>query len=181
MKNLVLPIPVLAELSVDLLEFYKKAELKLTVKVQVVENRTLFTANISGDLETINFPEISQNPVREHGLWEIGCFELFVNGEGNSYTEYNFGFSRNYEIIDFTNYRLGQARPEINNPPKIVCEFRGDEFVQVVEFSENIISDNLFSLTAVVKLKDGAFLYFANRHCGKEANFHLESARELRL
>ena len=106
---------------------------------------------------------------------------MFVSGEDGSYTEYNLGFCQNYEVLEFSGYRESRPRPEIVNPPKITAQIENGEFLLTAEFCEDIISNKLFSLTAVVKLNDGTFLHFANKHCGPKHDFHLERARELKL
>lgn len=193
MKNLILPALVStavllgcsdnndAVLNVNLTEFNGKTDLKITVNVERTNSRIVLTGTIAGNLENIAFPEIQENPERQHYLWTIGAFEMFVSGKDGAYIEYNFGFNQNYEQINLTGYRTGQSLPEIKNPPKITSRFEDGKFVQVVEFSEDVIGNSKFSLTAVVILKDGTELYFSNNHCGTKPDFHLECARNLTL
>ena len=179
MKNL-----VSKELNVKLVEFDDKTDLQVAVKVKRINNKIILEGSITGKretLENIDFPEIWAESGRQHYLWNLGAFEMFVSGRDGAYTEYNFGFNRNYEQINLTGYREGQTLPEIKNPPIITAEFREGVFVQVVEFSEDVIGDNPFSLTATIKLRDGTELFFSNSHCGEAPNFHLECARVLRL
>ncbi|MDR0304215.1 MAG: hypothetical protein LBH98_05525 [Chitinispirillales bacterium] len=166
---------------IELTEFENKSYLKIDAEIKNTANKTVFSAKISGDISGIDFPEISRFTKRKNELWTIGCFEIFVNKKNNSYTEYNLGFDQNFEIFNFSDYRSNQSLSEIGAPPKIICETKNDSFAQFVEFPENIISENLFSITAVIKLSDGNFLYFANKHCGQEADFHLKNARILKL
>ena len=163
--------------NIELVEFENKSNLKVTVEIQSTVGKTLFSASISGDLSDIDFPEISQIPTRKNELWTTGCFEIFVSKTGNSYAEYNLGFDGNWECFNFSDYRANQSRPQVGAPPKITCTITGDLFTQIVEFQEDIISQNSFSITAVIKLKSGDFLYFANKHCGEKPDFHLEAAR----
>jgi len=166
---------------IELAEFENKSDLKVGVQIQNIADKTKFSAKILGDLSSIDFPKISSISERKNELWTIGCFEIFVSGKGNAYTEYNLGFDQNWEVFSFSNYRAEQSHPQIKIPPKITCKTENRVFTQVVEFDENIINGNLFSITAVVKLSNGGFLYFANRHCGQQADFHIESARILKL
>ncbi|MDR2970796.1 MAG: hypothetical protein LBU83_02530 [Bacteroidales bacterium] len=170
------------KLDVELFEFGNESRLKVAAQVQNIENKIILRATISGDLSNIDFPIVSQTPRRMHGLWEIGVFEIFVSGKGSAYTEYNFGFNRHYEIFSFLDYRQHQTPPpSIDNPPKITVETKDGAFTLHVELSEDIVSDNLFSIAAAIKLKNGSVLYFANAHCGDKADFHLERARTLRM
>lgn len=163
--------------TIELTEFFGNSKLKITVKIQ---NKTKFFTQITGDLSIMNFPEISSIPTRKNELWTIGCFEFFISKKDNSYTEYNFGFCTNWECFEFDDYKQNQTRPQII-PPKITCKTEEDKFIQIIEFQEDIISENLFSITAAIKLKNGNFLYFANKHCGQKPDFHLKSARNLKL
>jgi len=171
---------------IELTEFYGKSTLKITAEMENAsvftsfQNKYKFIAQISGDLSLIDFPEITPIPARKNELWTIGCFEIFVSKKDNSYTEHNFGFCTNWECFDFDDYRKNQSRPQLFEP-KITCKTETNKFTQIVEFHEKTISQNQFSITAVVKLKNGDFLYFANKHCGQTPDFHLKSARNLKL
>jgi hypothetical protein len=168
-------------LKIELFDFNNESHLKVNAKVQNIENKTVLLANISGNLSDIDFPKISHPPKREYGLWTTGCLEIFVSGKGASYTEYNFGFNQNYEMFTLTDYREYQDPPKITITPKITIDIKDGLFTQRVELPKNIISDNPFSITAAIKLKNGSALYFANKHCGEKADFHLEGARVLRM
>ena len=165
--------------SIELLEFENKSYLKVTAEIQNVAGKTLFSASISGDFSDIDFPEISQVPSRKNELWTIGCFEIFVSKTGDSYAEYNLGFDQNWECFNFSDYRENQSRPQVSAIPKIKCKIIDNLFTQTVEFQEDIILQNSFSITAIIKLKNGNFLYFANKHCGEKPDFHLKAARVL--
>jgi len=164
--------------KIELTEFSGESALKITAEIQ---NKTRLLAEISGDLSIIDFPEISPIPARKNGLWTIGCFEMFISKNGNSYTEYNFGFDENWECFEFSDYRTAKPQALEIVEPKITCKTENDKFTQIVEFQKDIISKNFFSITAAIKLKNGDFLYFANKHCGQNPDFHLKSARSLKL
>jgi len=166
---------------IELAEFENKSDLKICVQIQKIADKTKFSAKISGDLSCVDFPKISDTSARKNELWTIGCFEIFVGGKDNAYTEYNLGFDQNWELFSFSDYRVGQSRSQVEISPKIVCETENGVFTQTVEFCEDIINGNLFSITAVIKLSNGSFLYFANKHCGQKPDFHLKSARILKL
>lgn len=162
---------------VNLTDFGNKSPLKVAVEI----DKTGLVAKISGDISEIDFPTISNVPTRQNELWTIGCFEIFISQDGDSYNEYNFGFNQNWECFNFLSYRKNQSRPHVAAPPKITCEITQNLFTQKVEFAENIISENLFSVTAAIKLKNGDFLYFANKHCGENADFHIAEARVVNI
>lgn len=166
--------------TIELTEFFGKSALKLNVQIQ---NKKKFLLQISGSSDEIDFPQISTISSRKNELWTSGCFEIFVsnNYNDNSYTEYNFGFCTNWECFEFSDYRQNQVRPQINFSPKIICETENGNFIQIVKLQKDIISGNNFSLTCAIKLKDGSFLYFANKHCAKNPDFHQKSARCLKL
>jgi hypothetical protein len=168
-------------ISVELADFYGQSNLEINVQVRNISKRTMLSASITGNLSDIDFPQASQPSSRKNELWTVGCFEIFVSQEGNAYTEYNLGFDQNWEMFEFQNYRTGKICSKVKNPPKITCKIRGDMFTQDVEFSKDIIGDRRFSLATAVKLSNGNFLYFADKHCGQKPDFHLESARTLRL
>jgi len=168
-------------INIELTEFENKSDLKVGVQIRNIAGKTNFSAKISGDLSDVDFPKISDNSARKNELWTIGCFEIFVSAKDNAYTEYNLGFDQNWEVFAFSDYRAGQNRPQIEIPPKITCGFENGTFTQTAEFCEDIIKGNLFSITAVIKLSDGSFLYFANKHCGQKPDFHINGARILKL
>jgi hypothetical protein len=165
----------------ELKEFENKSDLKVDVEIRNITGKTELSAKICGDISDIDFPKISDVGMRKNGLWLIGCFEIFVSRGDDAYTEYNLGFDKNWEIFNFSHYRSGQKRPQIKAAPNIICKLENDSFTQVVDFYEDIIAGNFFSITAVVKLFDGGYLYFANKHCGQKPDFHIKDARILKL
>ena len=159
--------------KIELKDFGNKSDLKVVVEI----DKTVFIASISGNISNIDFPPIEKEPKRKNELWTIGCFEIFVSLAGNSYNEYNFGFDECWECFNFTDYRRDKTRQQFGAPPKITCSIAESSFTQHVEFNEDIICCNAFSITAVIKLKNGEFLYFAEKHCGDKPDFHLAELR----
>ena len=62
-------------------------------------------------------------PWRADELWRTTCFEAFLRPAGEkSYREWNFAPSGNWAAYDFTAYREGMNRAEVDSPPYIRME-----------------------------------------------------------
>ena len=114
-------------------------------------------------------------------MWKNTCFEFFL-GIKNSpiYWEFNLSPSGDWNIYHFDDYRQSmQLENKVESLPFNILrdsnalylglEFNLDGLVSIIENFD-------ISITTVIKSKEGNISYWALKHCGKEADFHLRDS-----
>ena len=165
------------------LQPFKPTKIDLQMAGNVSRKNNILTVNFAlrGDLEKIEIPDTAKIPTRKYGLWEATCFEFFLGMEGsNRYWEFNISPSGDWNMFRFENYREGMIEDTIiKSLPFNILRDSNALFLSTdldmyrlapVEFSFKI------STTAVIKDKEGNISYWAVKHCGEEADFHLRDS-----
>lgn len=63
---------------------------------------------VAGDRSDIVMPPVSDQPTRQHDLWQHTCFEFFVGLTGRDrYWEFNLSPAGHWNIYSFESYRQG--------------------------------------------------------------------------
>jgi hypothetical protein len=166
-------------------------QIRFHVDVQVETKGSEISLEYSciGDLTTLLMPDKKKEPIRSDYLWEHTCFEAFIAiGKNTSYWELNVSPSGDWNLYRFTDYRNGQEREDaiiaISSHLFIKAKNR---FKLEVKLDLNSIlkKDSLnnlqLGLTAVIEEKDHLKTYWALRHCGKQADFHIRDSFILEL
>ena len=156
----------------------KKIEIKGSI--HKIENRFQVVFTLLDPHELVILPTIKRENQRVQGLWNETCFEFFITDQSHKYAEGNFTLDFGWNVFWFHSYRqtplsefaihenqnpirdiyLSQRKSQIvvNVPPELIEKFNKQEMK--------------FSLTTVVKLKNGNTLYYALSHKDKNPNFH---------
>jgi len=158
-----------------------KNDLQITGEIIRDENVLTIHYRLKGDLEKIEIPAVEKLPIRKNELWENTCFEFFL-GIKNSpiYWEFNLSPSGDWNIYHFDDYRQSmQLENKVESLPFNILrdsnalylglEFNLDGLVSIIENLD-------VSATTVIKSKEGDISYWASKHCGKEADFHLRDS-----
>jgi hypothetical protein len=112
-------------------------------------------------------------PLRRDGLWQTTCCELFIKGEGESYTEYNFAPTSEWAAYRFSGYRQNDGWLEFDEPPMVIGPaaklgyFRLDAIIRLDRCDELIIG-----LSAIIEEIDGTKSYWALAHPPGPPDFH---------
>lgn len=118
-------------------------------------------------------------PQRTDGLWKTTCFELFVQGEGTSYREYNLSPSGAWAAYDFDRPRIGMR----DAPAEIDMELSSDD--RLLSLTAKIIAQvpnpARVGVCAVIAERDGALRYWAAAFPPGPPDFHAEATRALLL
>jgi len=133
---------------------------------------------LSGKLDDLRLP-LPAAQARHDGLWQTTCFELFVQGAGSSYREYNFSPSSAWAAYGFESYRAGM-RDLDTDTPKISARREADRFVLSVELAIGPDAQAI-GLSAVIEEADGTKSYWALAHPPGKPDFHHADCFALRL
>jgi hypothetical protein len=111
-------------------------------------------------------------PLRADGLWEHGCFELFVRPDGGKrYFEFNFALDGRWAAYAFDDYRAGRRDLPLAKSPEIL--WNGKRCIAKLDLSELPPRPWHVNLAAVVEERDGRKSYWAVHPTrGREPDFH---------
>lgn len=127
-----------------------------------------------------------REPRRADGLWRHTCFECFVAGVGEGYSEFNFAPSGEWAAYAFTGYRRAESLPPGFEPHIAV-----KRAAFVLELRAVVPRASLpprsaahpwrIGLAAVVEHTTGDVSYWALRHAPGKPDFHHREAFALTL
>lgn len=108
-------------------------------------------------------------PERTDGLWLSTCFELFVKGGDEGYTEFNFAPSTRWAAYRFTGYRQDMSEIELVTPHILAIE----SGIQVeMEYPVDDSADIRLGLSAIIEELDGTKSCWALAHPPGRPDFH---------
>jgi hypothetical protein len=159
-----------------------KIDLQITGEISRENNILTFRFVLKGDLEKIEFPKTANIPIRKNELWQTTCFEIFVGIENSTrYWEFNISPSGDWNVYRFDNYRQGMQ--EETKVESLACYIYSESRnlllgTDAFDLRKLASKDENFkvSITTVVKEKNGNISYWALKHCGEEADFHLRDS-----
>lgn len=142
------------------------ADARVSVHVEQRGSSLHLTYRLSGDLSDIIIPPPAP-PIRTDELWRTTCFELFIQGEGASYREFNFSPSSAWAAYHFDGYREGMRVAEQEKP-----EVRWSDGALEVGLPVQLFGNERIGLSAVVELTGGERLFYALAHPPGVPDFH---------
>ena len=159
-----------------------KIDAKITSEITQDNHIINFRHELKSDIKKLDVPQIADKEARKDELWQTTCFELFIGIENSPrYWEFNISPSGDWNVYRFDDYRQRMQEESKVESLNIYID-RGfyDLLVGVDKFDlRNLTSENCnfnVSMTAVVKEKTGNISYWALKHCGEEADFHLRDS-----
>lgn len=166
------------------LQPFKPANIDLQITGEVSRNNHILTVHyaLKGDLEKIEIPPVGDKQNRKDELWKTTCFEFFL---GKNYTtqywEFNLAPSGDWNIYRFEDYRKTmELENRVNSLPFNILRDNNALYLglelDLHELSTTIVNNFDVAITAVIKHKDGNISYWAVKHCGEEADFHLRDS-----
>lgn len=158
-----------------------KTDLQITGEITRDNNILTVHYKLKGDLERIEIPTVEKLPIRKNELWETTCFEFFLGLKDSPfYWEFNLSPSGDWNIYFFEDYRqLMELEYKVESLPFNLLRDSNALYLRLQFNLDCIISiiENLdVSITTVIKSKEGDISYWALKHCGKEADFHLRDS-----
>lgn len=143
-----------------------------------VEGGVVATFRVSGDLSRLVLPA-PDAPERADDLWKTTCFELFVEGEGAAYREYNFSPSTRWAAYEFADYRQpsGNAETQVD----IACSSNSKQFTLTAKIGSEVANPARVGLSAVIEESDGVIRYWAAAFAPGKPDFHARATRALLL
>lgn len=88
-------------LSSPLVSF--KSDMKLAGELFFNEKSARLTFKVSGEIP--QRPSLLSPPMRQTGLWQRDCIELFLLKENGAYEEWNFSLEKEWDCFEFSSYR----------------------------------------------------------------------------
>ncbi|WP_310428280.1 DOMON-like domain-containing protein [Chamaesiphon sp. VAR_48_metabat_135_sub] len=136
---------------------------------------------LQGDLSSVSIAAPVNKPSRQFYLWEATCFEFFLGVPGNrNYWEFNLSPSGDWNVFRLDDYRQG-LRDEIAFTS---LPFTVDRSINLIGLKlafdlSGIMPIDLsieIAIATVIKSTQGEMSYWALKHSGKEADFHLRDS-----
>jgi hypothetical protein len=136
---------------------------------------------ITGDLDQIVIPPIQLAPSRQFGLWETTCCEFFIAPvDSAEYWEVNLSPSGDWNVFHLDDYRQGLVEEvKIVHLPSVTRIERDRLTLSTqIELPTGINAANSIdlSITTVIATPTGNISYWAIRHAGSQADFHLRDS-----
>ena len=157
------------------------SELQITGSVTRNNNILVISYALQGDLNNIQISKAVDIPKRKNELWEETCFEFFLGINGSPrYWEFNLSPSGHWNIYKFDNYRQGmQEETAIQLLPfNIQHQLDYLQLTLKLDLAKIITAEQDLDLAiaTVIKDTDGEITYWALKHCGEQADFHLRDS-----
>lgn len=141
---------------------------------------------VQGTTDDLLVPEI-RSSMREHGLWQHTCFELFARSDtGTRYREFNLSPSTCWAAYDFDDYRSGMKDAPGVAPPSIRIEklpqqFSLEALLPCAALTGTSTQTVHLGLAAVLEHRDRRKSYWALVHPAEKPDFHHPGAFTLAL
>ncbi|MCI0506360.1 MAG: DOMON-like domain-containing protein [Gammaproteobacteria bacterium] len=155
----------------------KNLPVSLAGSLLLRNNKISIWYRLTGDINVINFPDISLRPSRKDQLWHSTCFELFAGPAGQpGYWEYNLSPSHDWAVFGFTDYRQNKTdEPAISEIDVNTAFDNGREFNlnTILTLPDALAGHRLdIGISSVIQDKMGNLYYYALSHAGEQPDFH---------
>lgn len=134
-------------------------------------NSLWLTYLIEAPAEKLIIPKPAK-PRRTDGLWQTTCLEMFVAGDGESYSEFNFSPSGEWAAYGFAEYRGTPEPTYFDKPPE--AHFHDERHYWMLSAGVHwaVPAGARIGLSAVIEETDGTKSYWALRHPPGRPDFH---------
>lgn len=156
-------------------------DIKLYAQLDKDSDKISVVFNLDDPLERVDFSEVKIKPQRKGDLWKETCFELFWSlPRSEKYWELNVATTGDWNVYQFDSYRnppYPNLKEEalVKDVRSIISrkEIKIDIPIKDFNFQESVLE---FSITAVLRLKDGQNTYWAYIHRGEKPDFHIRES-----
>jgi len=149
-------------------------------------NRITLLYELSGPLDLLKIPLLSDKPCRKTRLWEETCIELFIGTkESETYWEFNLSPSLDWNVYRFNTYREGmQEEPGFDSLPFQV-QITGDALRLSLGFDTSLMIGSYkpaaLGISTVLKSITNRVCYWALVHNGPVPDFHRKDSLIIEL
>ena len=147
-------------------------------ELERVADGVIATFRVSGDLSRLVLPGPAAAG-RADDLWKTTCFELFVEGEGAAYREFNFSPSSRWAAYEFADYR--QPNGNVEAQVDIACSSDSKQLTLTAKVESEVPNPARIGLSAVIEETDGVLRYWAAAFAPGKPDFHARATRALLL
>ncbi len=136
---------------------------------------------VTGELDRLQLPPVSQSPKRITGLWETTCFEFFFGvPQQDNYWEVNLSPSGDWNVFRLDRYRENLQEEQAIVALPLTVKREGDRLTLALTFDLQVLGLEWgaieLSATSVIQESTGEISYWAVNHAGLEADFHLRDS-----
>lgn len=148
--------------------------------LNVQDSLLMVKFTVSGELNRLCIPEISEKPKRTDNLWQHTCFETFIKiNSATKYYEFNVSPSGDWAVYSFSDYRKNMKPTEDIKAIKI----NTSRDAKNLKCSYSIDKKNLgltgnkteIGLCCVLETDNKEISYWAIQHQKEKPDFHLAS------
>jgi hypothetical protein len=153
-------------------------KIEITGGINRADNQLSIRYEISGEVDSISFPDPSASLSRKDDLWKTTCFEFFLAVPNQpQYWEFNVSPSGDWNIYKMDAYRRVGFREEISIK-QLAFQFELPDLELSVDLNPLFPSTQplQIGITAIIQTKDGNETYWALAHPGPQADFHLRES-----
>ena len=156
-------------------------DLNLQGNLNYEENLLHIEYVISDDWQKVKIPSKSNSCDRQDGLWETTCLEFFIGiVDSPIYWEFNLSPSGCWNVYRFTGYREGmEIETAFENLPFEFIQQSDRLLLQIQIDTTQIVKKSQaleIAITTVIEEQEGNISYWALKHSGKQADFHLRDS-----
>lgn len=134
---------------------------------------------LTGDIASLNLPSPKENPSRVEGLYHHTCLEVFLK-RGARYIEWNFGFSGDWCIFLFDDYRkpslakthLDHSLFSIRHISHSESEANFEVRIMLSELGFLGTGETKISFSSILEHSHNQISYWALTHAAKKPDFH---------
>lgn len=148
----------------------------IEAELQRFPGGALATFRALGDVSQLVVPAPAP-PIRTDGLWKTTCFEVFVAGNGEGYSEYNLSPSGAWAAYEFDGYRQGMRNMDAT--VQIETSQNNKQLAVSAKIDSEFSLPSHVGLTAVIEEADGAFRYWSTAFAPGKPDFHAAAVRSL--
>jgi hypothetical protein len=156
--------------------------IEITGTVTRHENHLSIHYVVSGDIENILLPAQTDSPARQDDLWKATCFESFIAIKDQpQYWEFNMSPSSKWNVYAMDAYRQVNMREEMAFT-QLPFEFKKNDNEITLDISVDLNPilepDQVLQIgvTTIIQTVDGNETYWALKHPGQQADFHLRDS-----
>ena len=157
-------------------------QIQITGEIERMETQLSIRYVVTGEVDSILLPSISNTVSRKHDLWKATCFEFFLAPkDGQAYWEFNMSPSGDWNVYVMDAYRQINMREEMALT-KLPFRFQKSDTDLTLDISLDLSAilsarqQIQVGITTILQTTDGNESYWALTHPGAQADFHLRES-----
>ncbi len=156
------------------------SDIKIQGTLKLSSEYLTLTFDITGSVQSIQWPKRKLDQARQDNLWKNTCFEFFLKDKKTSiYWEFNFSPDQYFNCYQFDDYRENmqtERRIEQHHSKFEVTADHTAHFSSTVNLKKLIAECSLstieIGISCVIQSRDDMISFFALNHCSKQPDFH---------